>query len=78
METDWCVRERSVYLLFSLKDMIRYIPIVPRPPTLRYPKRLNGAEQVIIFGVMSRITIDVDGFAGMSLDVMVGKNGDLL
>ena len=71
------MRERSVYLLFSLKDMIRYIPIVPRPPTFKYPKRLNGAEHVTIFGDMSRITIDDDGFAGMILDVMVGKNGDL-
>lgn len=47
-------------------------PIVPRPPTLNFPKRANGVEQVIKLGVTLRITITLDGSEGMSLDVMVG------
>ncbi len=44
---------------------------MPRPPTLRRPKRMKGAEQVITSGVIWRITMTLDGSEGMSLDVMV-------
>lgn len=45
--------------------------MVPRPPTLIRPNRLNGEEQVVIFGVTLRITITLDGSAGMSFEVIV-------
>lgn len=46
------------------------IPIVPRPPMRKRPKRENGAERVVMLGVMSRMTITAEGLLGMSLDVM--------
>lgn len=46
-------------------------PIVPRPPTLNFPKRANGVEQVIMLGVTLRMTMTLDGSAGMSLEVMI-------
>lgn len=46
------------------------IPIVPRPPILKRPKRLKGEEQVVILGVTLRMTITSDGLEGMSLDVI--------
>lgn len=49
---------------------ISYLPTVPRPPTLRVPKRANGAESVVIFGVIWRITVTADGLAGINLEVM--------
>lgn len=48
----------------------RYLPMVPRPPTLIRPNRANGAEQVVILGVIWRITITAEGSAGMSFEVM--------
>lgn len=46
---------------------------MPRPPTLKRPKRANGAEQVVILGVTLRITITEDGSEGMSfVDDIVG------
>ena len=48
---------------------------MPRPPTLRRPKRMKGAEHVIRFGVISRMTITLEGSEGMSLDVMVDVVG---
>lgn len=45
-----------------------------RPPTLKRPKRLNGREQVVMFGVTFRMTITSEGFEGMSLEVIV--NGE--
>lgn len=45
--------------------------MVPRPPTLNFPKRANGVEQVVMLGVTLRITITLAGSAGTSLDVMV-------
>ena len=48
------------------------VPIVPRPPTLKRPKRLKGAEQMVTLGLVLRITITSPGFGGMSLDVMTG------
>lgn len=45
--------------------------MVPRPPTLIRPKRSKGAEQVVMLGESWRMTITLDGSAGMSLDVMV-------
>ena len=45
--------------------------MVPRPPAFTLPKRLNGAEQVVMLGVTLRITITSEGLGGMSLDVMV-------
>ena len=50
------------------------IPIVPRPPTLKCPNRLKGAEQVVTLGLTLRITITEDGSDGMSLDVMVASS----
>lgn len=47
------------------------IPIVPRPPTLKRPKRANGAEHVTMLGVTWRITITEDGSEGISLEVML-------
>jgi len=44
------------------------LPIVPRPPTLKWPKRLKGAEQVTMLGVTLRMTITSDGSDGTSLD----------
>ena len=41
------------------------IPRVARPPTLTTPKRANGRENVVILGVMSRMTITSDGFGGL-------------
>lgn len=46
-------------------------PIVPRPPTLNLPKRLNGAEQVIRLGVIWRITITFDGSWGINFEVIL-------
>lgn len=50
---------------------------MPRPPTLRRPKRMKGAEQVITSGVIWRITMTLDGSEGMSLDVMVDVVGEM-
>lgn len=47
------------------------VPIVPRPPILKRPKRLKGAEQVVMFGVTLRMTITSDGLGGISLEVIV-------
>ena len=46
------------------------IPIVPRPPTLKRPKRANGAEHETMLGVIWRITITEDGSEGISLEVI--------
>lgn len=46
------------------------LPIVPRPPTRMRPKRAKGTERVVMFGVMSRMTITAEGLLGTSLDVM--------
>lgn len=45
--------------------------MVPRPPILKRPKRLNGAEQMVMFGVTFLMIITSPGFEGISLDVMV-------
>lgn len=45
-------------------------PIVPRPPTLNLPKRVNGAEQVVMLGVIWRITITLDGSWGINFEVI--------
>lgn len=45
--------------------------MVPLPPTLKRPKRANGAEQMVMFGVSLRMTITLEGSEGMSLDVMM-------
>lgn len=55
--------------------MAQDIPIVPRPPTLKWPNREKGAEQVVMFGVTLRIIITLDGSEGTSLDVMVVVGG---
>ncbi len=47
------------------------VPIVPRPPTLKRPKREKGAEQVMMLGVTLRMTITSDGLDGMSFDDML-------
>lgn len=49
-------------------------PIVPRPPTLNLPKRLNGAEQVVMLGVIWRITITFDGSWGINFEVILFVN----
>ena len=54
-----------------------YIPIVPRPPILKRPKRANGAEHVMMLGVICRITITEDGSEGMSLEVILALGSDL-
>lgn len=46
------------------------IPIVPRPPMRKSPKRLKGTESVVMLGEMSRMTITSAGLLGMSFDVM--------
>ena len=46
-------------------------PIVPRPPTLNLPKRVNGAEQVVMLGVIWRITITLDGSWGINFEVIL-------
>lgn len=46
-------------------------PIVPRPPTLNLPKRVNGAEQVVMLGVIWRITITFDGSWGINFEVIL-------
>ena len=48
-----------------------YAPIVPRPPTLKWPNRAKGAEQVTMLGVTLRMTITSDGFDGTNLDDML-------
>ena len=53
----------------------RSIPIVPLPPTLIRPKRAKGAEQIVILGVILRITITLAGSEGMSFDVIVRFGG---
>lgn len=47
------------------------LPIVPRPPTLNWPKREKGAEQVMMLGVTLRMTITSDGLEGISFDDML-------
>ncbi len=47
--------------------------MVPLPPTLKWPKRLNGAEQTVMFGVTLRITITADGFCGINFEVIVNE-----
>lgn len=49
------------------------IPIVPRPPTRKRPKRAKGTERVVMLGVMSRMTITAEGLLGTSLDVMASE-----
>lgn len=49
------------------------IPRVALSPTFIRPKRRNGVDSVVRFGESLRIIITSDGFAGMSLDVMVGR-----
>ncbi len=49
------------------------LPMVPRPPALKRPKRAKGAEQVTMLGVTLRMTITSDGLEGASLDDMMGK-----
>lgn len=46
-------------------------PIVPRPPTLNLPKRVNGAEQVVMLGVIWRITITFDGSWGINFEAIL-------
>lgn len=50
------------------------LPIVPRPPTLNWPNRANGAEQVTMLGVTRRMTITSDGLEGMSFDDMLRQS----
>ena len=40
------------------------IPRVALPPTLTTPNLAKGSEKVVIFGVMSRMTITEDGSEG--------------
>lgn len=47
------------------------VPIVPRPPILILPKRLNGTLHVTMFGVTLRMTITSDGFAGTSFSMVI-------
>ena len=47
------------------------IPRVARPPTLTTPKRANGSENVVMFGVISRITITSEGFGGLRAGMFV-------
>lgn len=44
---------------------------VPRPPMWTWPNRAKGTESVVMFFVISRITITSDGFEGMSFEVMI-------
>ena len=41
---------------------------VPRPPTLMWPKRKKGVENVVICGVMSRMTMTLAGSEGISFE----------
>jgi hypothetical protein len=45
--------------------------MVPRPPILRRPNRRKGAEHVVMFGEICRITITFDGSDGINFDVML-------
>lgn len=47
------------------------LPIVPLPPTLKWPKRLKGWEQMVMLGVTLRMTCTSDGLEGTSLEVIV-------
>jgi len=58
-------------LLICRFGMGGLVPIVPRPPTLKRPKREKGAEQVMMLGVTLRMTITSDGLDGMSFDDML-------
>lgn len=44
---------------------------VPRPPMWILPNLENGTERVVMFFVISRMTITSDGFEGMSFEVMM-------
>ena len=55
--------------------MYVYLPIVPLPPTLKRPKRLNGCEHVHMFGVTFRMTMTRDGSCGTSFEVIVDLSG---
>lgn len=44
---------------------------VPRPPMWKWPKREKGTDRVVMFFVISRMTITSDGFDGMSFEVMM-------
>ena len=46
--------------------------MVPLPPTLNWPKRANGAEQMVIFEVIFRITVTDEGSAGTSFEDIQG------
>lgn len=65
-EADW----EEVSWLSVGKRRREDMPIVPRPPMRKMPKRAKGAERVVMFGVMSRMTITAEGLLGTSLDVM--------
>jgi len=47
------------------------LPRVPRAPNFRSPNRKNGKLIVVISGVILRITITSEGFAGKSLLAMM-------
>jgi hypothetical protein len=48
--------------------------MVPRPPTLIWPKRQKGTESVVIArGTTSRMTMTLAGSDGTSLDDMLCK-----
>lgn len=45
--------------------------MVPLPPILRRPNLRNGAEHVVMLGVIWRVTITLEGSCGISLSVIV-------
>ena len=48
-----------------------YIPMVPRPPNLKTPKRVNGTLRVVISGVTLRIATASEGFPSGFLDAIL-------
>lgn len=50
-----------------------FLPIVARPPHRSIPKRRKGTESVVMPGAISRITMTLSGFAGISLLAMVAE-----
>lgn len=54
----------------GLIDLQCGVPMVPRPPILRRPKRRKGAEHMVMLGETCLITRTFDGSDGVSFDVM--------
>ena len=71
LEADLGARESVRVLGEEWKE--QQVPMVPRPPTLNRPKRLKGAEQVVMLGVTLRITITDAGSGCTSLEVIVNS-----